>query len=227
MNNFDVQAFNVRHSLSLCTNRPPVVVREVVAAPGHGIAAVGFGLALATQTIASGTRGALLLWVREAAAAMETGDAYGPGLAAFGLSPDCFLVVETRTHLEALRAALEGAHCEALSAVVVETVTPVDLTASRRLKLAAEKSGVAIVLVRLGGHAVPNAAQVRWRVQAAPELVKSDGTRCAAFETTVLKSPAGFDGRNSIVEWDHERLCFAQTLSLPMDALSGIGPMAA
>ncbi|HEX2843140.1 hypothetical protein [Hyphomicrobium sp.] len=225
MNNLDVQAFNVR--LSLCTDKPPVIVREVVAAPGHGIAAVGFGLALAAQTLASDPRGALLLWVREAAATTETGDAYGPGLAGFGLSPDCILIVETRTHLEALRAALEGARCEALGAVVVETMAPIDLTASRRLKLAAEKSGVAIVLVRLGGQSVPNAAQVRWRVQAAPEVAKPDGTRCAAFELAVLKSTTGFDGRSGIVEWDHERLCFAQTLSLPVDALSGIGPMAA
>ena len=204
-----------------------VLLCEVVAGPGHASVAVGVGLALAVQTIsaASASRTAMLLWVREAAAVVETGDPYGPGLAAFGLSPNGCIIVEARTSLDALRAALEGARCAALGAVVLEMLAPIDLTASRRLKLAAEKSGVAIVLVRLGGHGEPNAAQLRWRVQAAPQA--SDQMRRTAFEMIVLKSPSGIDGRNCIVEWDHERRCFVQTVSQSVDAVPVIGSLAA
>jgi protein ImuA len=203
-----------------------LLLREVTAVPGHAGVAVGFGLALAAQTLsATSAARAAVLWVREAAAVVETGAAYAPGLAAFGLSPDHLVIVEARTPVDALRAALEGARCAALSAVVLETVAPIDLTASRRLKLAAEKSGVAVVLVRLGGHGEPNAAQIRWRVQAAPQA--PDRMRRTAFEMIVLKSPSGLDGRSCIVEWDHDRQCFAPTLSVPLDAVPVIGPLAA
>jgi len=214
---------------SIFADNASAFLREVVAGPGHASVAVGFGLALAIQTMASasGSRAAVLLWVREAAAVAETGAAYGPGLAALGLSPDHLIIVEARTPVEALRAALEGARCAALSVVILETAAPIDLTVSRRLKLAAEKSGVAIILIRLGGHVAPNAAQTRWCVQAAPQSVMPDGTQRATFQSIVLKSSSGLDGRTCIVEWDHARRCFMQTLSVPMDAVPVIGSLAA
>ena len=214
---------------SISAGKASVLFREVVAGPGHAGSAVGFGLALVAQTLApaSASPEAMLLWVRERAAVAETGAAYGPGLVAFGLSPDCCIVVEARTHVDALRAALEGARCAVLSAIIVETLAPIDLTASRRLKLAAEKSGVAIDLVQLGGRVASNAAQMRWRVQAAPRSAMPGGARRAAFEVIVLKSPSGIDGRNCIVEWDHERRCFVQTVSVSVDAIPVVGSLAA
>jgi len=212
--------------LSICASSAPVILREVVAGPGHAAAAVGFGLTLAAQTKAAAPRDAMLLWVREAAAIAETGDAYGPGLAALGLSPERCIVLEARSPVDGLRAALEGARCSALHAVILETVAPIDLTASRRLKLAAEKSGVEIVLIRHGGRVAPNAAQIRWRVQGAPQM-KPNGPRRAAFDVFVLKSSSGLDERSCIVEWDHERRCFAQTVSVPLDAVPVVGSLAA
>jgi protein ImuA len=204
-----------------------IFLREIVAGPGHSGAAIGFGLALTAQTKrAAASRDAMLLWVREAAAVAETGDVYGSGLTALGLSPDHCIVVEARTLADALRAAHEGARCAALHAVILETVAPIDLTASRRLKLAAEKSGVEIVLIRYGGRIAPNAAQIRWRVQGMPQL-KPDGTRRPTFEVVVLKSSLGLDGRNCIVEWDHERRCFVQTVSVSVDAIPVVGSLAA
>ncbi|AGK58654.1 hypothetical protein HYPDE_34913 [Hyphomicrobium denitrificans 1NES1] len=204
-----------------------ILLREVVAGAGHAGAAVGFGLALAAQTTrAAASRDAMLLWVREAVAVVETGDVYGPGLIALGLSPNNCIVVEARTPADALRATLEGARCAALSVVILETVAPIDLTASRRLKLAAEKSGVEIVLIRYGGRIAPNAAQIRWRVQGMPQS-KPDGTRRPTFKAVVLKSSSGLDGRNCIVEWDHERRCFVQTVSVSVDAVPVVGSLAA
>lgn len=213
-------------SLSICARNAPVILREVVAGPGYAAAAVGFGLTLAAQRRAAAPRDAMLLWVREAAAIVEAGNVYGPGLAALGLSLDSCIVVEARSPVDGLRAALEGARCGALHAVILETVAPIDLTASRRLKLAAEKSGVEIVLIRHGGRVAPNAAQIRWRVQGAPQL-KPDGPRRATFEVFVLKSSSGLEERSCIVEWDHERRCFAQAVSVPMDAVPVVGSLAA
>jgi protein ImuA len=211
---------------SISAGKASVLLREVVAGPGHAEAAIGFGLALAMQTTrAAAPHEFALLWVREAAAVVETGDPYGPGLAAFGLSPNGCIIVEARTSVDALRAALEGARCAALGAVVLETLDPIDLTASRRLKLAAEKSGVAIMLIRYGDRIAPNAAQLRWRVQAAPQA--SGRMRDTAFEIIVLKSPSGLDGRRSIVEWDHEQRCFSQTVPVLVDAIPVVGSLAA
>ena len=200
-------------------------LREIIAGPGHAGAAVGFGLALAMQGRAA-ARPAGLLWVRETAAVAEAGGVYGPGLNALGLSPDTCIVVEARSLIDGLRATLEGARCAALHAVVLETVAPIDLTASRRLKLASEKSGVEIVLIRHGGRVTPNAAQVRWRVQGAP-FMDPDGRRPPTFEAVVLKSSSGLDGRSCIVEWDHERQCFSQTVSQSVDAVPVVGSLAA
>lgn len=213
-------------SVSVSAANAPISLREVIAGPGHAGAAVGFALALASQTRVGAPREASLLWVREAAAVAETGNVYGPGLSALGAFPDRCIVVEARTSVDALRATLEGARCAALHAVILETVVPIDLTSSRRLKLAAEKSGVEIVLIRHGGRIAPNAAQVRWRVQGA-HLLDPDGRRRPSFEAVLLKSSAGFEGRSCIVEWDHERRCFAQTLSVSMDAVPAIGSLAA
>lgn len=201
---------------------------EVVAAPGHAIAAVTFGLALAAENVAAtASRDATIMWVRETAAVVETGDAYGPGLMSLGISPDDLVGVAARTQVDALRAALEGVRCHALSVVILETVSAVELTASRRLKLASEKSGVAVVLVRLSNEIVTNAAQTRWRVAAAPQAATSNARSLAAFQVEVLKHPTGLAGKTCIMEWDHERHCFAEALSLPVAAVSDVGSLAA
>ena len=206
---------------------PILDMHEVLAQPGHAAAAVGFSLALAAQALASASHRAALLWVRESAATTEAGDVYGAGLASFGLSPDRLIVTEMRTHVDSLRAALEGARCTALAAVILETTDPVDLMASRRLKLATEKSGVAVVLLRPNSRFVFNAAPIRWCVKAAPRTANTGDNAHMAFEVELLKHPRGRAGRCCVVEWDHERHDFAETLSLPVAAVSRVGSLAA
>lgn len=202
------------------------LLQEVIAAPEDAGAAVGFGLALAAETPAAKTDAPVILWVREASAAARTGSAYGPGLMGLGINPDGLIVVKAHTHIAALRAALEGVRCAALSAVMLETCNAVDLTASRRLKLAAEKSGVSVVLIRLTSRMIPNAAQVRWRV-AASQKVDGVSTSLTPFKVEVLKHPAGLIGKTCIMEWDHERRGFAETVCLPLASLPDIGSLAA
>jgi protein ImuA len=69
-----------------------------------------------------------------------------------------------------LRAGSDGARCAALGAVLIEpfgTPRQLDLTASRRLSLAAQASGVFTLLVR-AASATPSAAQTRWLVASRP-----------------------------------------------------------
>lgn len=201
-------------------------LQEVVAAPGHANAAIAFGLALATAATAP-SPDAGLLWVREAAVVAEMGDPYGPGLMDLGVRADNLIVVAARTKVEALRAALEGARCTALSAVILETRAGIDLTSSRRLKLASEKSGVAVVLVRASSEIVANATQTRWLVRGMRQAECENLRACTAFQAEVLKHRAGLAGKTCIMEWDHERRRFDEALSQSLAAVSNVGPLAA
>jgi protein ImuA len=182
---------------------------EVLAEPGHGAVAACFGLALAAAT--AGDSGAIL-WVGQDVNAAETGGLYGPGLADFGIDSGRLLLVQVRTPTEVLRAALEGARCQALSAVLVEMKAPIDLTASRRLKLAAEASGVRVILVRHADVAMPNAAQARWRVRSAPSAGSTTtGTIRPAFAVTRLKYAGGLPEKHLLLEWDRDQRRFTET----------------
>ena len=81
--------------------------------------------------------------------------------------------VEARDARDALWAMEEGVRCAALSAVIGELwgdPRALDFTATRRLAVAAERSGVPCWLVRLGGTANLSGARMRWRIGAAPSL---------------------------------------------------------
>jgi protein ImuA len=102
-------------------------------------------------------------------------DLYGPGLAAQGLDPGRVVLVETSRDAEILWAMEEGLRASGILAVVGEVGT-LPMVASRRLQLAAERSGIIAFLLRRwrnGGQAareraLPNAAVTRWRIAALP-----------------------------------------------------------
>ncbi|MGL4973753.1 MAG: hypothetical protein ACRC56_00555, partial [Bosea sp. (in: a-proteobacteria)] len=111
------------------------------------------------------------LWVRHDAVASETGAPHLIGLAELGLDPARLILVRARDAPSALQAGLEGARCSALGAVIIELrgeARAYDLTASRRLALAAKTSGVAVFLLRTGAKAMASAAETRWLARAAP-----------------------------------------------------------
>jgi protein ImuA len=205
---------------------------EVLAEPGHGAAAACFGLALAAAGHTERCNGAIL-WVGQDVNAAETGGLYGPGLADFGIDPCRLVLVQVRTHTEVLRAALEGARCQALGAVLVEMKAPIDLTASRRLKLAAETSGVRVIMVRHSAVAMPNAAQARWRVRSAPSSGgMMTGMSRPVFDVTRLKHPGGLPEKRLLLEWDRDQrnfteICPAATLPRSVAAVLVRRPMVA
>ena len=109
-----------------------------------------------------------LLWVQERMAILESGRVHPPGLPTRNL-----IHVEARDARDALWAMEEGLRCAALSAVIGEIwgdPKVLDFTATRRLAVASERSGVAAFLIRLGGHANLSGARMRWRIASAPSL---------------------------------------------------------
>ena len=102
-------------------------------------------------------------------------DLYGPSLAAHGLDPARLVLVRAPRDAEILWAMEEGLRAPGIAAVVGE-VGSLPAVASRRLQLAAERSGITAFLLRRwrdGGQAarernLPNAAVTRWRIAALP-----------------------------------------------------------
>jgi protein ImuA len=109
-----------------------------------------------------------LLWVQERMAILESGRIYPPGLGDGEL-----IHVEARDARAALWAMEEGIRCSGLSAVIGELwgdPAALDFTATRRLAVAAERSGVPCWLVRLGGTANLSGARMRWRIASSPSI---------------------------------------------------------
>ena len=109
-----------------------------------------------------------LLWVQERMAILESGRIHPPGLPTQNL-----IHVEAGDARDALWAMEEGLRCSGLSAVIGEIwgdPKTLDFTATRRLAVASERSGVAAFLIRLGGHANLSGARMRWRIASAPSL---------------------------------------------------------
>jgi protein ImuA len=102
-------------------------------------------------------------------------DLYGPRLTAHGLDPERVVLVRASRDAEILWAMEEGLRAPGIVAVVGE-VGSLPMVASRRLQLAAERSGITALLLRRwrdGGQAareraLPNAAVTRWRIAALP-----------------------------------------------------------
>jgi len=112
-----------------------------------------------------------VLWVQERMAIIEAGRVHPAGL---GLAE--LIHVEARDAGDALWAMEEGLRCSSLSAVIGEIrgdPRVLDFTATRRLAVAAERSGVPCWLVRLGGTANLSGARMRWQIASSPSLAHS------------------------------------------------------
>lgn len=102
---------------------------------------------------------------------MRWRDLFAPSLALAGLHPDRVVFVEAGSDVNVLIAMEECLRHPGLGGVVGE-VARMTLTASRRLQLAAEQSGVPVFAlrraVRVDTVSEGSAAATRWRVRAVP-----------------------------------------------------------
>lgn len=191
-------------------------VHELYAAEAaDGAAAAGFAMALAIgMTAGGGNGGRAVLWLRSHRAASLGGVFQGNGWAELGGAPGDGLLGVMPGTPELLRAAADALRCSALGAVVVEgwgRMSELDLTASRRLALAARKSGVPLFLLRIDAAPAPSAAQTRWHVCAAPsQALPGHSPGRPTFDITLLRQRSGPCGQSWRLEWDRARRIFRE-----------------
>ncbi|MCP3730998.1 hypothetical protein M9978_11205 [Sphingomonas sp. MG17] len=171
-----------------------------VADAGESGSGAGFAGVLAQRL------GGELLWLREEAAERGMGRLHAAGLAEIGFDPARLILGVLPDAAAVLRAAADAVRCPALGAVVIELwgdPRPLDLTATRRLALAAEGSGVTALLLRVAGHEAPSAAQTR--IGVAPTrstALAANAPGHPAWRIELLRQRGRPDGGVWRVEWD-------------------------
>ena len=109
-----------------------------------------------------------LLWIQDRMAIREAGRVHPAGLPGLEL-----IHVAARDGKDALWAMEEGLRCPGIGAVIGELwgdPASLDFIATRRLAVAAERTGVPCWLVRLNGTANLSGARMRWRIASHPSL---------------------------------------------------------
>ncbi|WP_066962937.1 ImuA family protein [Rhizorhabdus dicambivorans] len=197
-------------------------LHELFAAEDDDRAAMaGAALMLAIQASGGRMGKGPLLWLRQDNGVKAAGRLYGPGLAELGLDPARLIEVVAPDEAALLRAAGDAVRCPQLGALLVEpwkAARGLDLTASRRLAVAAEKSGVTVLLLRAAADPAPSAAYSRWRVRSlasAPLEAGAPGHPAIGLE--LLRHRGGLEGLTARLEWNRDEQAFRET------ALSGAG----
>lgn len=186
-------------------------LHEVHAAvEADAVAASGFALGLAARCAGEQP----ILWVREDNADREMGGLYAPGIAALGFDPARLSLMRARNCESALRATGEAVRCTGFGAVMMTLwgeAQLLDLTASRRLLLAAETSGVPLLIIRTAARPQPGAAATRWQVRSMPsQALEANAPGLPAFEVTLQRQRGGACGHVWRLEWNHEQRSFAE-----------------
>jgi protein ImuA len=194
-------------------------------------AALSFALALA------GTRDGPVVFLQLAHEARAEGTLFARGLEGFGVDPARVIAAFADDEKRFLWALEEAAREESLAAVIA--LAPrgerlCSLTATRRLALAAECSGVSPILIRTMTDAAPTAAVIRWKVEAAPSRPDADDERAPGaprwrvFLERFRADPRLAAGAPFTAELNHDgrhvRLAQAATVPVPFFSLLGDGP---
>ncbi len=176
-----------------------------------GASGAGFGIANALAADALP-----LLWLRTEGCERIQGRLHATGLIALGLPADSLVLGIVADEAALLRAAADAARCAGLGCVLVESVGRApgfDLTATRRLMLAAEASGVTVLSLRIGAQPTPSAAATRWAVAAAVSTALDQGIGegapgLPAYDVECLRRRGGPAGGRWRVEWDRNAKSF-------------------
>jgi len=196
---------------------PLAALHEIHAAEtDDSSSAAAFALLMAKRArIAAGNAHHALLWVRESRAGQRQGFVYPPGLIDLGINPDNIIYVEAKDPLAVLRAGADAARCQTLAAVIIELAGQRpkgwDLTASRRLSLSAQGTGVPVLCLRSNAALMPSAAYSRWIVASAPSTpLEANAPGHPAFDISLQRHRGGIDGLTARLEWNRDRQCFEE-----------------
>ncbi len=190
-------------------------VHEVFSEGHQSAAATGFIAGLAGRVAPRRP----LVWVRQDFSEIELGALSMSGWAELGLDPRCVVSVRAADVDTALRTAADALACDALGVVVLELwgeVRQLDLTASRKLTLAAQASGVTGLLLRVAAQPSPSTAETRWIVRAAhsPPAANWSAWGAPVFDAELVRNRHGPLGR-WIMEWKSDECLFADTAAYP------------
>jgi protein ImuA len=168
------------------------------AASGAEAAALGFSLGLAANW--AGQAG--VIWAGEEGVFAEDGAPYPPGLRQFGLEPSRLILVRAAKREECLWAAEQALATP--GAIVIcalgQRGRPLDLKATRRLLLFAERNHSRCLLVRHQAEA--SAAWTRWRVAPATSNAAARELGPPTFALELLRNRAGPAGARFTIEWN-------------------------
>jgi protein ImuA len=180
------------------------------AAPAHMGAVTGFAVAMAART----ARTRSVLWIQQEVASCEAGDLYGLGFAQFGLAMARLIVLRVPRVRDALWAMEEALASGAVAGVITELAADgADLTATRRLSLAADGGDTLALLLHHRVPAAASAAATRWQIAALPSPRDAfGGLGPTAFTLSLTKNRHGPTGRWHVT-WDHHERVFTATLS--------------
>lgn len=169
---------------------------------------------------AAGAENGPIVWVRDHGDARKQGWIYPPGLAQLGINPDHILYVDVSGSIAVLRAAADAARAPSIGAVIIELMGKhpkgLDLTATRRLSLFAQKSGVTVFLLRSQSvssaplpEEMPSSAYSRWQVASAPSrALAANAVGHPVFDIILLRHRGGVDGLTARLEWNRDRRSF-------------------
>lgn len=157
----------------------------------HDVAAdeEGSGAAYGFVSLLAGRAGLTCIWIG------PNPDVWPPGAARYGLPPTSLVLVRA-AGADALWAAEEALRCPAVGCTVLQAAKGVDLTASRRLQLAAEAGGgIALVLVAPPALLSPSAARTRWRIAPSTGTSRVEHSLgMAAWRVELVKAAGGRPG---------------------------------
>jgi protein ImuA len=166
--------------------------------PAASAAATGFlSLLLARMAGDAG----IIVWITKAKTL------YAPGLVHYGLCPERIIFAECARDREGLWAMEEALRCKGLVAVVGE-IDDAGLTATRRLQLAAESSGVTGFLLRRdSGKNLSSACMTRWIVKPAASIVADNlpGVGSESWQVELVRARGGRPGQWHLT-WDGKKL---------------------
>lgn len=121
---------------------------------------------------------------------------FAPALKNFGVPPDQFIFIDLQKEKDVLWAVDEALKCKAITSVVAE-IREVDVTTSRRLQLAVEKSGATGFLLRSNlRNLSTTVAAARWKISSLPSQPIDDlpGIGFPKWRVELLKARNGKPG---------------------------------
>ena len=189
------------------------------------VACLGVVLALCVRLLAQSSGPLLWVQLREA----ERLHVHAPGFAAFGLDPGRLIKITPKSEKDLLWVVEEALSCSSVCAVagILWTEKLYDFTASRRLALRAQTSGVPALMVRPHRSQGLTAAASRWRVASLPSLSQKLARTSRLpvglphWKVELLRCRGAAPGTLS-VGWNHETLCF-DLASRTADRADGAG----